>query len=72
MNPARIQKNCARVIPVILVLMVSSVLPASGVNVTDDAGTTIALNATPSRIVSLAHPIPRSLLPLAFSTGWWG
>jgi len=54
MNPARIQKNCARVIPVILVLMVSSVLPASGVNVTDDAGTTIALNATPSRIVSLA------------------
>jgi len=54
MNPARIQKNLARFIPVTLVLLVFSVLPAFGVTVTDDAGTTITLEATPSRIVSLA------------------
>ncbi|HNQ30525.1 MAG: Cobalamin-binding protein precursor [Methanoregulaceae archaeon PtaB.Bin009] len=52
MNPARIQNHHTLVI--LVMMLVTMVLPASAVTVTDDAGVTISLDAPPLRIVSLA------------------
>lgn len=52
MNSLRIRKNNTLVILVMVLVLVF--LPASAVAVTDDSGMTISLDASPSRIVSLA------------------
>jgi iron complex transport system substrate-binding protein len=40
--------------PIILTFLAFCILPVSSITITDDAGMTITLNATPSRIVSLS------------------
>ena len=54
MNTARIRKHHTLVIPVIMILLVLSIIPASAVTVTDDTSVAISLDTPPSRIVSLA------------------
>ncbi|GAB6285789.1 MAG: ABC transporter substrate-binding protein [Methanoregula sp.] len=48
------QKNYGIVLLVTAIVLVLGTLPVSAVTINDDAGTTITLNATPSRIVSLS------------------
>ncbi len=47
-------KRCGLVLVVTTIVLVLGTLPVSAMSVTDDAGMTITLNATPSRIVSLS------------------
>ncbi|MEN6444287.1 MAG: cobalamin-binding protein [Methanoregula sp.] len=55
MNPAHsIPKKPVIVLMVIAIALVCGIMPTSAITITDDAGTVITLNATPTRIVSLA------------------
>lgn len=55
MNPEyRIPESCARVLLMMAVVMVCGIIPAAAIMVTDDAGMTLTMNATPLRIVSLS------------------
>jgi len=47
-------KTCGIVLLVTVIVLVFGSIPVSAIAVTDDAGMTITLNATPSRIVSLS------------------
>ena len=48
------QKKYGIVLMVTVIVLVLGIIPVSAITVTDDAGMTITLNATPSRIVSLS------------------
>ena len=50
----RIPGPCARVLLIMAVVLACGIIPAAAITVTDDAGTIITLNTTPTRIVSLA------------------
>jgi iron complex transport system substrate-binding protein len=50
----KITGSCRIVMPVMAIVLVCIILPAAAITVTDDDGTVITLNATPSRIISLA------------------
>jgi iron complex transport system substrate-binding protein len=50
----RIPQFHIMVMLIVVVVLMCDILPVSAITVTDDAGNTVSLNATPSRIVSLA------------------
>jgi iron complex transport system substrate-binding protein len=54
MNPEHFPKNHAPALLAMAIALVVCILPAAAISVTDDAGMTISLNATPLRIVSLS------------------
>ncbi|MDO9325534.1 MAG: cobalamin-binding protein [Methanoregula sp.] len=54
MNPEHFPKNHVPVLLVMAIALAFCILPAAAISVTDDAGMTISLNATPLGIVSLS------------------
>jgi len=54
MNPEHFPKNNVPTLLVMAIALAVCILPAAAISVTDDAGMTISLNATPLRIVSLS------------------
>jgi len=54
MNPFSGIQNYGIVLLVMAMALVLGIMPVTAITVTDDAGTTITINATPTRIVSLA------------------